>query len=175
MTTKSIATRRRFIRTAGAALSGPVALAVATVMPAAAADTHDDAAARLARLEDVDAIRALTRAYARHVNARELDKAAELFAEPAGARFEASLAGLTPLDFGDADAMEIARDRQTAAVRLAAAVVYENAIGPECPAVEMARQQGGGVVTRTEHVIVENAYVRHNGVWRIQRSTLCHT
>ena len=56
--------------------------------------------------------------------------------------------------------------------RLAAAVVYENAIGPECPAVEMARQQGGGVVTRTEHVIVENAYVRHDGVWRFQHSTL---
>jgi hypothetical protein len=172
MTTKSVATRRRFIRTAGAAISGPMALAVATAAPAAAAATHDDAAARLARLEDVAAIRALTCTYVRHLNAGELDKAAELFAEPSGVRFDASLAALTPSDFGDADAIAIAPDRRTAASRLAVAVIYESAIGPECPAVEMARQQGGGVVTRTEHVIVENAYVRREGAWLFQHSTL---
>jgi hypothetical protein len=34
----------------------------------------------------------------------------------------------------------------------------------------MARQQGGGVVRHTERGVVEHTYVRHDGVWRIERS-----
>ena len=39
-----------------------------------------------------------------------------------------------------------------------------------CPLVEMAREQGGGVVRRKERVIFEHVYVKHGGVWKIQRS-----
>jgi hypothetical protein len=46
----------------------------------------------------------------------------------------------------------------------------ESTIGPNCPLVEMARQQGGGVVRRTEPSVIENKYVRRDGIWKIQRS-----
>ena len=47
----------------------------------------------------------------------------------------------------------------------------EEVIGPPCPLVEMAREQGGGVVRRTERVVFEHTYVKQEGVWKIQRST----
>jgi hypothetical protein len=34
----------------------------------------------------------------------------------------------------------------------------------------MARQQGGGVIRRAERRVLENAYVKHDGVWKIERS-----
>jgi hypothetical protein len=67
--------------------------------------------------------------------------------------------------------IEIASDRQTATGLLHCTVELENAIGPDCPLVDMARQQGGGVLRRTVRVVFENAYVRRDGVWMIQRST----
>jgi hypothetical protein len=35
----------------------------------------------------------------------------------------------------------------------------------------MAREQGGGVVRRTEQGVFEHLYVRHGGIWKIRRST----
>ena len=43
-------------------------------------------------------------------------------------------------------------------------VEIETAIGPSCPLVEMAREQGGGVVMRSEAGVFENAYVRRDGI-----------
>ena len=51
MTRQSIATRRRFIRTAGAALSGPVALAVATTLRRAAGEAKTTASRTSTRSE----------------------------------------------------------------------------------------------------------------------------
>ena len=56
MTTKSRSTRRSFIRKTGAALSVPLA-AVAATVPASAVTDGDPLTARLAMLEDVNAIR----------------------------------------------------------------------------------------------------------------------
>ena len=70
MKTKSIATRRRFLLQAGAAMSVPLAASVAHA--AHADDSH--AKARLAMLEDVDAIRALQQTYARLVNSGARDE-----------------------------------------------------------------------------------------------------
>ena len=39
-------------------------------------------------------------------------------------------------------------------------------IGPDCPLVAMAREQGGGVVRHTERGTLENAYVKREGVWK---------
>jgi hypothetical protein len=44
-------------------------------------------------------------------------------------------------------------------------------IGPSCPLVEMAREQGGGVVRRSECGVFQNAYARRDGVWSLERST----
>lgn len=138
-------TRRSFIQTAGAALSAPLAVAAATV-PSSAAPAGDDPNARLAYLEDLDAIRTLNHEFATHLNA-------------------------SPDSFGEHEVVDIASDRQTATGQLHCRLQIETEIGPSCPLVEMARQQGGGVVRRTEQGVFELAYVRRDGVWKIERST----
>lgn len=166
MTTTPGSTRRSFIRTAGAALSVPLASA-AVAAPAAAGD--DPLKARLARLEDLEQIRALHQAYARHVNAGRHEAAAALFAEPAGAALDADVRSIAPDPSGEQDVIEIAPDRETATAVLHCMVQVERAIGPSCPLVDMARQQGGGIIRRTARAVLENVYVRRDGVWQIQR------
>ena len=167
MTTTTGSTRRSFIQTAGAALSVPLAATAATV-PAGAAVDGDSLKARLAYLEDLDAIRALNQEYARHVNAGAHDVIGSLFANPSDARVDPDVRGMAPGGFGEQDVIDVAPDRQTATGHLHCTVQVETAIGPSCPLVEMARQQGGGVVRRTEHRVLENAYVRRDGVWKIE-------
>lgn len=142
---KNSSTRRSFIQTTGAALSLPLAAAAATVPSIVAAD-DDPITARLARLEDVEAIRALNQAFAREAN-------------------------LIATDFGQRDVIEVAPDGQTATALIHGTVEIETAIGPDCPLLEMARQQGGGVVTRSETGVFENACVKRDGVWTIERTT----
>ena len=64
----------------------------------------------------------------------------------------------------------MAADRTTATALLHCTVRAESAIEPDCPLLEMARQQGGGIVRRVERGVFENVYVRRDGVWKIQRS-----
>ncbi len=169
MTTPTVSTRRSFIQATGAALSVPLAAAAAG--PAAGpAGTGDPLAARLAHIEDLQAIRALNQAYARLVSSGPAEAVAALFADPARVQIDPDVRGLTPDGFGEQDLIDIASDRQTATSTLPCAVHLETAIGPDCPLVEMARQQGGGVVRRTERGVLEHAYVRHDGVWKIQRA-----
>ncbi len=145
MTTTSGSTRRTFIQTAGAALSMPLSAAAASV-PVSAAVNGDALTVRLAHLEDLHAIRALNLEFARS-------------------------RGLAPADFEEHDAIDIAADRQSATALLRGIVAVEDTIGPDCPLVDMARQQGGGVVRRTEHGVFENVYIRRDGIWTIERST----
>ena len=67
--------------------------------------------------------------------------------------------------------IEVAADRQTATARLHVTVHSETAIDPDCTLVEMAKLQGEGVVRSSEPAVLENTYVRRDGVWRIQRVT----
>ena len=157
--TKQASTRRSFIQTTGAALSLPLT-AVAATVPAAAADDGDPLAARLARLEDLEAIRALNQAFTRQVSAGQ----AEALGIDPGIRIVAAH------EFGERDVIELLPGQQTATCRLHCAVQIETVIGPSCPLVEMAREQGGGVVTRSEIAVFENACVKRDGVWTIQRS-----
>lgn len=160
MTTKVASTRRSFIRTTGAAISAPLA-AAAVVVPARVETAGDPLADRLARLEDVNAIRALNQAFARQVSARE---AAPLGIHP-------SIGDVMASEFGERDVIEVAADRQTATSLMYCTVHVETPIGPSCPLVEMAREQGGGVVRRSESGVFHNVYVRRDGTWRIERST----
>ena len=159
MTMKAESTRRSFIRKTGVALSAPLA-AAAAVVPVRVDARGDSPADQLARLQDVNAIRALNQAFARQVNAGD--------AETLG--IDASIRDVKADDFGERDLIEVAPDRQTATSRIHCTVQIETLIGPSCPLVEMAREQGGGVVRRSESVIFENVYVRHDGVWTIERS-----
>lgn len=170
MTTPTVSTRRSFISIAGAALSAPLAAAGAT-LPANAVDDGDDLNRRLARLEDLNAIRALNQAYARHVNAGAREEIAALFADPSDRRIDPRMCGIAADGFGEHDVIDMAADRQTATAVLHCTVRTEAAIGPSCPLVDMARQQGGGVISRAEPGVLENVYVKREGIWKIQRST----
>ena len=170
MTTKAVSTRRSFIRTAGAAVSVPLA-AVAATLPASVVTDGDTLAARLGMLEDVNAIRALNQAWARHVNVGADEAIAALFAEAPNARIDPSIRSVVADGFGEQDVIEVAPDRQTATGLMHCTVRLETLIGPSCPLVDMAREQGGGVVTRLETGIFESVYARRDGIWKIQRST----
>ena len=171
MTTKTVSTRRRFFWKAGAVLSAP--LAAVTARDASAEGVADESAAlrvRLAMLEDVEAIRELHRTYARLINAQARAEAAALFAAPAEARLDVRIRRLTADRFGQEDVIEVAADRATATARIHCTVETETPIEPRCPLVEMARAQGDGVVRWSERGVLENAYVKERGAWRILRS-----
>jgi SnoaL-like domain len=170
MTTKAAPTRRSFIRTTGAALSVPLA-AVGATLPATLVADGDPLLTRLGMLEDVNAIRALNQAWARHVNAGEDEAIAALFSDASAARIDPSIRSVAAAGFGEQDVIEVAADRQTATGLMHCMVEIETAIGPSCPLVEMAREQGGGVVMRSEAGVFENAYARRDGPWTIERST----
>ena len=161
--------RRSFIVTAGTALSAPIAVAAAT-LPASPAVDLDDPSARLARLEAMAAIRALNQQYARSVNVGERDALAGLFADPSAAAIDPAIRSLVVDSAAGDDAIEVAPDGRSATARLHRVVEVEDAIGPSCPLVDMAREQGGGTVRRRGRVLLENAYVQHDGVWKIHRT-----
>jgi hypothetical protein len=140
-------------------LSVPLA-AVGATLPATLVADGDPQVTRLGLLEDVNAIRALNQAWARRINAGEEETIAEL-----------GIRSLAADGFGDRDVIEVGGDRQTATGLVHRTVEIETVIGPSCPLVEMAREQGGGVVRRSEAGVFENVYVRCDGIWTVQRST----
>ena len=172
--TWATSSRRSFIRTAGVALPASfaaVGAGVASAVPLNAAAAGESLEARLARLQDENAIRALNQEYARHVNAGRRQALTSLFAEPAGAQLGPEVRGVAPHGFGEHDRIEIAPDRQTATASIEVSLNAGTAIAPDCTVVQMAREQGGGVIERTDNGVFENTYVKRDGVWKIQRST----
>jgi hypothetical protein len=168
MKTESISTRRRFFLQASAALSVPLAASA----PHAAKPDPGNANARLAALEDQKAIRELQQAYARLVNSGATDSARRLFLNPSAAKIDASVRTLSMDGFGEHDAIEIASDRTSATARTCCAVQTEAAIGPNCTLVDMARQQGEGVLRRSEKRVLVGTYVRVGEAWKIERLEL---
>jgi hypothetical protein len=164
MKTNSISTRRRFFLQASAALSVPVAASAA-----AARSDESKTNARLAALEDEKAIRELQQAYVRHVNSGARDKLGDLFANLSAARIDASVRSLSMDGFGEHDVIEIATDGTTATAHTRCAVQTEAVIGPNCTLVEMAREQGEGVLRRSEKRVLVSTYVKVSGTWKIDR------
>jgi hypothetical protein len=172
MKTKPLSTRRKFFLKAGAAMSAPLAFGTA----AALRSTDSDAYAlqvRLAALEDERAVRRLSQAYIKHVNARAHDDLAQLFADSSAARSDANLGSLRADLSDEQAAIEIAADRQTATALIPCIVEVATPIdGPGWTLVEMAHRQGDGVIRRAESRILEQTYVRRNDVWKLARSGL---
>ena len=172
MTTTSTSSRRSFIRTAGATLSAPLAVATVNASPVPPEPGEGDGLeARLAHLEDVNAIRALNQTYSKHLNAGAREEVTALFVDASDARVDPQIRGVAPDGFGEQDVVQVAADRSTATGLVYCTVHVESPIDPESPLVDMARQQGGGVVKRTERGVFENVYSKRDGVWKFQRST----
>ena len=126
-------TRRTFFSHAGAALAAPLAAGAAL---AGESGSGDDLAARLAALEDANAIRALLQRYARLVNAGGADLPRYSPTAHASARF--TLDPTRRIDFAIADG--------TATARVACTVETATPIDGRETLVEMARLQGDGVI-----------------------------
>lgn len=169
MNTKDRSTRRRFFWQAGAALSAPLAVAAARAS-ARSVEGDERLQARLAVFEDVDAIRGLHQTYARLVNAGAHDQIAALFADPENAQIDETIRMLLGDAFGAHDVIEVAPDRETAMARIHCTVETETAIESSCTLVEMARQQGEGLLRHSERRVLESAYVKRDGAWKIARS-----
>jgi hypothetical protein len=161
--------RRGFLRKASAALAAPLAVGAASVS-AHGTGARDAAQARLAQLEDENAIRELTQRYVRYVNAGAHEEAAALFEQPANA--DTQLARMIAADPAGGDsAIEIAPSGTTATTRLPCTAGIETPIEPVTPLVAMARAQGGGVVRRSERGSLEASCVKRDGVWKLERLT----
>ena len=141
------ASRRRFIGATGIALSAPLAGLGATAVEAVTSSA--------APPDDVSAIRALVHDHATNPTAPAL----------AGVR------AVVPDGFGAHDRIDVAADGRTATAVLPCVAATEIAIHPDHPLVDMARQQGGGVVARSERGVIEYACVKHAGAWTIARAT----
>jgi hypothetical protein len=157
-----------FFGHAGVVLAAPLAIS-----PALAADSAgeqgDGVAARIAELENVNAIRALQRAYARLLNAGAHDELVALFTDPAAVVIDARVVSIAEHGFSERDVVELGSDG-TAIAHFHCTVETSHAIGPDCTLVEMARLQGEGFVKRTERRVLESAYVQRHGVWKIERA-----
>jgi hypothetical protein len=116
----------------------------------------------------MNAIRELTRRYLQHVNAGAHDDAARLFAAAAHARTD-RIRALAADPLVGADAIEIGTTADDASVRIPCTAETATPIEPATPLVAMARAQGGGVVWRSERGVLEGAYVKRGGAWKIER------
>jgi hypothetical protein len=162
MSENEVSTRRRFFGHAGAALAVPL-----TAASAGPQTRTDDSAARLAALEDANAIRALQREYARLVNSGSHAEAARLFAEPAAAPIDASLRRLAADRFAAHDVIEVAADGATAAACFECTVETETEIVGGYTLVDMLRVQGESALRTVEHRALESSYVKVSGGWKI--------
>lgn len=165
MKSKTVSTRRLFFGKAGAVLATPLAFAAAAASERTNKDR--DALQRVAELEDASAIRELQRTYIEHVNAGDHEAVIALFADAARASIDDGVCTLSAA--AGQDVIELAPDRKTAAARMHCSVQVETPIEPPCPLVEMARQQGGGVVRSTGRRVLESTCVKLNGVWKLER------
>ena len=174
MNTDNVSTRRRFLCKAGAALSAPLAVAGANISASGAQD-RTSIEARLADLEDVNAIRKLHRTYAALINRQAHDEVAGLFAVPSEARVDESIGSLSADPFGEDDVIELAPEGQSATGQFQCIVQTRTPIGPNCTLVEMARAQGEGFIERLQRHVVEAAYVKEASVWKIRRVRMMAT
>jgi SnoaL-like domain len=191
--------RRSFIWKAGAALSATLASAGAAATAPAGTSKEELArlSNQLGMLEDTNAIRRLHRAYGDALNNRLHENLVNLFADDSEVHFNGNLfvgkdTGIRRLyveHFGQRlaayrhepihvflldqtrpeDLVEVAADRKSAQARFHCLVQAQAAVASNLPIMEMARQQGQGILHWWESGLYENAYVKEGEVWKIQR------
>lgn len=167
MTEQTRSTRRSFLKFG--AIGAPFAAAAA----AGAARAEDPAAARLARLEDLNAIRDLNQRYVRGVNARAAEDVASLFADPKSAALDDTVRRLAAEDALEESMVEIAEDGRTAVANLACVADTETPVTPHCPLVDMAREMGEGVVRASGRRVLTTRFEKQaDGAWKIAAAEL---
>jgi hypothetical protein len=169
MTKDTASTRRSFLK-GGALLAAPLA---AVAVPAAVI-ADDELKARLARLENEAAIRELHQTWLRRINTRKDDvtgagAVVSLFVNPKAAAFDPSVRSIAADHAGEPDAIEVAADGKSATGRFHCAVEIEAAIAQDCTLAQMAHEQGGGFVRRTERRVLKVEYVKGSGAWTIAK------
>ena len=166
--------RRSFIRNAGAALSATLTVSA----PAVSAEHESDNPGA-----DANAIRQLHHNFVELLNSRRYEELRKLFASaPEAARphveqFERRLPENVQRPVHDflvghaqqLDTVDVAPDRQHATARFHCLTRIEAALSATHPLVEMARQQGQGVIPWWESGVLENTYVKLPSGWKISR------
>jgi hypothetical protein len=138
----TMTTRRRFF--GGAA-------ALATPLAASAAVAGDDLAARLAALEDTNAIHVLLQRHVHGINAHAA-AAPEIHIRRVALDAEATV--------------DVSTDG-TARAQVLCTVETATPIADGGTLVEMARLQGDGVVKRSDRRVLLCSFVKRDGIWRI--------
>jgi hypothetical protein len=164
MKTDTDSTRRSFLK-GGALLAVPLAAALpATVL------ADDGTKARLARLEDEAAIRELHQAWLRRIKAGEIAAAERLLGIREDAALGQTVRSIAADPAGEPEAIEVAADGRSAIGRFHCAVEIETAIAQDCTLAQMAREQGGGFVSRTERGVLQVEYGKALGAWAITKA-----
>jgi len=164
MTAKTKSTRRSFLKR-GAILAAPLAAAAP-----AAIMTDNDLKARLARLENEAAIRALHQRWLHQINSGE----ALLPLSPSriGNKDTENVSTIAPDHSAPFDAIEVAAHGGTATGRFRCTVEIETPIAQDCTFARMAHAQGSGFVRRTERRLLSVKYVESSGAWSISSAEL---
>jgi hypothetical protein len=162
--------RRRFMWKAGTALAAPVAIAV-PYAPAGVVSDEAALKARVALFEDQNAIREAARAFVKYVNGGPgaRGEIAPVAPDPAALCLP-GVRSLAPDPHGADDTIEVAADGSTATAWLHYTAETERPIEPVSPLVAMARAQGGGVTRQAERGVLEGAFMKLDGVWKIERA-----
>ena len=164
MSNNTISTRRSFLKN-GALLAAPLAAAA----PAAVL-TDNGLKVRLAKLEDEAAIRDLHQVWLQRVNAGEVDAAATLFGKTKTFALGRTVRSIAPDHTGEPDAIVVGADGRSATGRFHCAVEIGIAIPLDCTLAQMAHQQGGGFVCRTERRVLKVRYAKASGGWSIAKA-----
>jgi hypothetical protein len=157
----------------------------------------DQLSNQLGIFEDTNAIRKLHHAYGYYLDKGAWEEIVNLFADDGkvyfnGGIFEGKDRGIRRLYidyFGqgftgniygpvqgflldqtqEQDVVDVAQDRKSAKARFHCLMQMGAKIVSDSPMMEMARQQGQGIVQWWEGGVYKNSYVRKGDIWRIQR------
>lgn len=162
MNTNEVSTRRTFLQSAGSVLSVP--LVVGGAGGAALVSGRPEES------DDLTALRELHQAYAQSINAGNAEAVAALFVDPSAARIESSIRNVSADRFASHETIRLARNGETATVAIHCVVQTQTEIGPNCTLVEMARQQGDGVLRRSDARVLESSCVKRDGIWKLARA-----
>jgi hypothetical protein len=164
MTVKTKSTRRSFLKR-GAILAAPLAAAAP-----AAIMTDDDLKARLERLENEAAIRALHQRWLRKINSGEA--VLPLSRARVGNGDTENVRAIAPDHSAPPDAIEVAAHGGTATGWFRCIVEIETPITQDCTLARMAHAQGSGFVRRTERRLLSVKYLENSGAWSISSAEL---